>query len=511
MEIRDSISITGKRMAISSLISESFVYKASDLSSHGVSVDMTDEGVVTVKIDGQTNSSYKKEIVDSHILDEYIERLYLRLISGYEKLAVFYLKMYAKNSKVRFEQDLDNLINSLELKKYTVSPFELKTPDISEIESDLRVEAEGEDIIDESEIEKYIASHIEDSYNYRLMKWERIKKYHDEVQKVVERVVNEKYQKQYDDRKRFLQEVKAGESLYIKKRMKALESAIDLPFSTDIDYVYYPETGQIDIDFESPTTISIPQKKICMTDSGKQEIVRTSPKENNINQTKCKLSAIFYIAGSIWNITPKIKRINITNWQIKGQVGRCWFSFERDSFSTLDFQNLNIIEICEKVKHVFDIKDYLLQPMRLNIFKYAINEGHYDDNTLIKFVSRIKTIESKSYKKADIEVPKVEEGNSTPSINDMDSGYDLSKKPYIDKSFANWCYKLIEYEKCSLKLFLTDFGFSIDRAKLFMNQLLYLHFVGEKNSEGQRKVLIQTEAQLEYKLSWIFPNESWKY
>lgn len=498
-------------MAISSMISESFVFKASDLSSHGVSVDMTDDGVVTVKIDGVVNSSYRKEVVDSHVLDDYIEKLHQRLISGYERLSVFYLKMYSKTSKVRSNQDLDELIGSLELKKYEEKPFEVKKPELSEIESDLKIEAEGKELTEQAEIEKYIASHIEDSYNYRLLKWDELRGFHEEVQQIVARAANEKYQKQFEERKRHLLEIKEGDPIYIKKKIKELESTLNLPFSTDIDYAYCSDTGQIDIDLETPTTISIPRKKVCILDSGKHEIVRTSQQEDLINQTRCKLASMFYIAGSIWNITPKIKRINITNWQIKGQVGRCWLSFDRENFAKLDMQNLNLLEACNEFKHVFDIKDYVLQSMRLNIFEYAIQEGRFDDSTLLKYVNRIKTIENRSYKASEIETPKLNEVKSTPSINDMDCGYDLSRKPVIDKSFANWCYKLIEYERCSLRLFLTDFGFSLDRAKEFMYQLLYLHFVGDKNNEGQRKVLVQTENELEYKLSWIFPNDSWKY
>ena len=52
---------------------------------------------------------------------------------------------------------------------------------------------------------------------------------------------------------------------------------------------------------------------------------------------------------------------------------------------------------------------------------------------------------------------------------------------------------------------------SMDRAKDFMYKLLYLNMVSGKDQNGNRKVLIETENELEYKLSWIFPNDSWRY
>ena len=87
----------------------------------------------------------------------------------------------------------------------------------------------------------------------------------------------------------------------------------------------------------------------------------------------------------------------------------------------------------------------------------------------------------------------------------------LSIKPDFDYSFANWCLELIKHKECSLELFVKDFGMSLNAAKAFMGMLLYVRFVGEKYGDGRRKVLVSTEAELEYKLSWIYHNESWKY
>lgn len=511
MEVKGNINIECKRLSVASVISESFVYETSDMTSHGISIDMTSDGVVTIKIDGSTSSSYKKEILDSHVTDSHIEKLYQRLIGAYETVTTYYFRMYVKPSKVRQESDITSLINNLECKKYVEFPFDIKKPELSEIEADLKIEAEGEEFESDAEIEKYIASRIEDCYNYRIIKWENLKKYHHEVQEIIAEAENKKFQEQYESRKKALLDIIAGDAEYFKKKMEGLKDSLSLPFPTDIEYVYNPEDGLVEIVFDSPSNIPIPQKKVCISESGKQEIVKTTPEENTINQTKNIIAVMFYLASSIWNITTRIKTINITNWQLRNQVGRCWISFERDSFAKLDLESINVIEACKNVKHVFDLKNYTLQPMRINLFEYAIKEGHYDDSTLLKYVNKINSIEKKSYSKDNVETLQVEKSNSSPSINDMDYGYDLSKKPLFDKSFANWCYELIKHKKCSLDLFVKNYGWSLDRAKDFMYKLLYLHFVGGKDSVGERKVLIESENELEYKLSWIYPNESWKY
>ena len=497
-------------MTVSSMISESYVYETSDMTSHVVSVNMTDGGVVSVKIDGSEDSSYRTEIIESHTVDVYVEKLHKRLAGAYESISDYYLRMHAQSEKTLQEEDIKAQIQDLKCEKYKEKSFELEKPVVSEIESDLREDAKAEDINDQNEIDKYIASHLEDSFNYRLSKWDNLKKYHSYVQSVIAKSLNDRYQILFETKKNALQAIVDGDPTYICKKIKELEDTLNLPYSADIEYVYSPDSGHLEIEMESLLKINIPQKKICVSESGELQIVKTTPTEDVINQTKSKISSIFYIIWTLWNISTKIQSITITDWQIKNQVGICWFSFDRSFFKKLDPSKADVIELCRDIKHVFDLKDKSLSPMRYNLFNYAIKEGKYDDSTLLRFANAANKVEKKVNVNG-VESPIIESNNNSTSINDLDFGYDLTKKPQFDYSFANWCYKLIEYDDCSLSMFIKDFGWSLDRAKDFMGKLLYLHFVGGKNNDGKRKVLIKTEAELEYKLSWVYYNESWKH
>ena len=498
-------------MSVSSMISESFVYKTTDLESHVISVNMSESGIVTIKIDGSEESSYRKEILESHAIDIYVEKLHKRLAGAYSSTYDYYLKMHAESEKTYRESEVESLMKDLTYEIYKEKPFELKKPEITEIESDLKIDAEGEGIVIPSDVDKYVATHIEESYNYRISKWEKLKTYHSHVQSVIARIENEKKKQFHESVINALQAKLDGNPDYINKKIKELEATLILPFSTDIDYSYNTDTGQLDIEMDSPLTISIPQRKICLSDAGKIQIVKTNPTEDVLNQTKSKISSIFYIAWAFWNITTKIQTINITNWQIRNQVGLCWFSFNRSFFEDLDPACADVIELCKDVNHVFDLKDYSLSPIRCNLFEYAIREGKYDDSTLLKFANKAKKIENKPVSKNKVEEPFIESSNNSSSINDLDFGYDLTRKPNFGSSFANWCYKLIENDECSLTMFIKDYGMSLDTAKDFMGKLLYMNFVGGKYGDGRRKVLIRTEAELEYRLSWVYHNESWKY
>ena len=511
MDITGRISIKGQKMSVSSMISESFVYKTTDLASHVVSVNMTDCGVVSIKIDGSETSSYRKEILESNVIDVYVEKLHKRLVAAYASLSDYYLRMHSKSRKTYRKKEVKSLIENLECIKYKEKPFTLSKPEIAEIESDLKVDAEGEGIVDQKEVDKYVAAHIEESYNYRLSKWEKLQNFHSYVQSVISRVENEKNRQSYETRRNTLQSILDGNPTYIEKRIKELETKLELPYSTDIDYSFDSDTGHLDIEMDSPLNILIPQRKISLSDRGELQIVKTTPTEDILNQTKSKISSIFYIAWSFWNITPKIKTINITNWQMRDQVGVCWFSFDRSLFENLDPKNTDVIEICKDVKHVFDLKDYSLSPIRCNLFEYAIHEGKYDDSTLLKFANRAKKVEEAPIPKSKVEGPTFDSSKHATTINDLDYGYNLTIKPHFDSSFANWCCKLIEKEECSLAMFVKDFGMSLDGAKDFMGKLLYLNFVGGKYGDGRRRVLIKTEAELEYRLSWVYHNESWNY
>lgn len=511
MDIKGKINIKGRRYSVSSIISESFVYAASDLTNHVVSVNMSDSGRVTVSIDGSDSSSYKNEVLEAHVIDSHIEKLHKKLAGAYDSVSLHYLKIHTKADKTFIESELVSQINSLKCEQYEEKTFTIKKPEMAEVEADLLVDAAGEEIKEQNEIDKYVATHIEDSYNYRLMKWESLKKYHSYIQSTLAQIVNEKNKREYEAKRNALQAVVDGEPKYIEAKFKELETTLMLPFTSDIEYLYSSDTGIVDIDMESPLIVSVPQKKMRISDSGEIEIIKTTHTEDVLNQTISVFSSIFYIALNIWNISTKIKQINITNWQIKGKTGICWFSLERGYFEILDPANLDIIEVCKGVKHVFDLKDNTLHPLRYNLFKYAIDEGNYDNTTLLKFANTANRVANAPTSKSRIETPKLDDGKISMSINDFDCGYDLSCKPDFDHWFANWCFELIKHKYCSLELFVKDFGMTIDSAKYFMRLLLYVHFVGEKNTEGSRKVLVGSESELEYKLSWIYPNESWKY
>lgn len=511
MDIKGKINIKGRRYSVSSIISESFVYAASDLTNHVVSVNMSDSGRVTVTIDGSDVSSYKNEVLEAHVIDAYIEKLHKKLAGAYDSVSLYYLRIHTKADKTYTENELVNQINSLKCEQYEEKPFTIKKPEIGEVETDLVVDATGEDIKDQNEIDKYVAEHIEDSYNYRIIKWENLKKYHSYVQSIIAQIVNDKNKREYEAERNSLQAIVDGDPKYIEAKFKEFETTLMLPFTTDVEFLYSSDTGAVDIDMETPLHVSVSRKKMRISDSGKIEIIKTTHTEDVLNQTISLFSSIFYIAWNIWNISTKIKKINITNWQIKGKTGICWFSLERGYFEKLDPANVDIIEICKGVKHVFDLKNNSLSPLRYNLFAYAINEGKYDNTTLLKFANTASRVANAPAGKSRIETPILEDGKTPKSINDYDCGYNLSFKPHFDHWFANWCFELVKYNECSLELFVKDFGMTIDVAKNFMRMLLYVRFVGEKDADGNRKVLVGSESELEYKLSWIYPNESWKY
>lgn len=497
-------------MAISPIITESFVCQTSDLENHVVSVNMTDEGVVTLKIDGQEDSSYRKEIMESQPIDSYVERMHNRLARGYESLSNHYLRMHAKAVKTITESDVEAQIRELKCEQYEEKAFELVEPDLAAVEADLKEDAGGEDIVAQSEIDKYVASHIEDSYNYRLLKWKNLKKYHAYIQSVIAKIENDKFKKQYDDQRNSLQAVIDGEPVFVSKKLKELETSLTLPYSTDIDYAYDSDSGLLELEMASPRNVSIPHKRICISDNGELQIVKTSQTESIMNQTTSMISSMFYLAWSMWNMSTKIRHIKITNWQIKNQTGLCWFDFERSMFEQLNPAETDVIEMCKQVKHVFDLEHNALKPIRIRLFEYAIQKGRLDVDTLLGFANASKAINNSPISNDKIERPQIKETSISSLYNDFDCDYPKGK-PELDAIFANWCYKLIEHSECSMTMFVLDFGMSLDSAKDFMWKLIYMHFVGGKREGGKRPVLIKTESELEYRLSWEYHNESWKY
>ena len=468
-----TISIKGQRLSISSIISESFVYKTSDRESHAVSVDMSDNGMVTIKVDGKQQSSYLKEIIESGLVDNYISRLYSRLAGAYQKLNDYYLFPYKDNEPVLDESDIKAMIDNLTCEQYHPNTFDLVKPDIQSVECDLLEEAKMDNIEDPLEVEKYIADHVEDSYKYRLLKWESIRNFHDEIESIKGKQINDQYKVQYEKRKEELVNIIKGEDNFVDIRIKELEEILAIPFSTEIRYDYDKRSGKLSLELESTSPIKVPDKKAITLPKGDLQVVKISDEEMKLNQTISMISYMFHVAWSFMNISTNIKEISITLWKLRNQAGWCWFLFTRDEFSNIKLDINNIVDQCKKVNHVFDLSNYGIMPMRAELFEYAIKNGKYDDNILLEFTNYSKSIAEKA-KTVAVDLPNLSDANSHQSINDNDYGYNLSIKPQYDKSFVSFSYKLLNYKVCSIKLFIKDFGMSMDRAKDFMYKLLYL-------------------------------------
>lgn len=480
------------------------------MEAHAISVDMSEEGAVTVKVDGKQESGYLQEIKESGVIDKSIENLYSQLLSAYKKMDDYYLYPCRSLPTIVFKEDVEKKIRKLRCKKYQKEPLILPQPALVDIEVELKEEARNRGITEPLEIEKFVAEYATDNYNYRLIKWENINKFYTGIQDALENKINSDYKAQYEQEKAALIDVIDGSPSTIDKGMKELESTLKIPFSTEISYAYDQNLGKLDLTLEMVTKYTIPRKKAIVNSKGTIDLFNLTGEEYTHRQSLSIISYLFYIAFNTWDLSPKIKEVNITLWQLKNQTGWCWFTFKRDQFKETNFSKFDIIEQCKTVQHVFDLQQSNLFPIRSNLFEYAIQKGFYNDKTLIDYATRTATPSISKYTDK-VDKPTFEPSISSTSLNDMDTGYNFTHKPRFDSYFAHFCFNLIGYDSCSIQMLVTEFNKSLDEAKDIMGKLVYAHLVGGKDSSGSRPLLFHTERELEYKLSWLYSTDVWNY
>ena len=504
--IKGSIEITGQHLMVVPMISDSFLFEASDKSSHVATINLNSKGSSVLKIDGSEFSAYCLEAKKNTAYRQKLNGLYRKLAIAYEMVSDSYLNMYKDVDAVISYNLLMEEVNSLSLERYQPIKFELPYPEEKDIEFDLIKEAENGN----EDVNIFLLKNNEKALTYRRMKWEEIKEYHNYIFDYIESKENKKNLELYNYKKQHFSNILAGEESYVKAEIESIAKRIKIPFSTKMDYMYDQKTGILDLDIYAPVRILVPDSKAIIKTNGTLVIEKLNKKEIEYNETRSLLSSSFYIAWSLWNISTSIKTIRITTWSFKNEHGLCWYEFPRDNFANLKPNNFDVVLVSENFKHVFMIENLKLKPIYETEFKLSILKGKYEIESLHDFSSQIKRIgeepaENCIVAKEDFSA-EAKMLASEYSINAEDGNYDMTSPPYYNESFKNFTYQLLGKSHCSLKMFVEEFHMTLSHAKEMMKILVQSGLVGNKDDLGSRRIVYSTENELEFRLSWIFPN-----
>ncbi len=259
-------------------------------------------------------------------------------------------------------------LKALKQQKYTRQSYNIPQPIIDNIRNKLEKEAKKNvsSILfwtTNTKRKQYVTERLDQQFAAALSRWEIDKELYEGSEKSKEKAKNKQYTEAYNDRKSELEGFLNGWDKYVTQRIDEILSQIELPINFSIDYDYKEADGKLLIDLDLPEVEDMPTTKVNELASGKISIKNKTSKEISNDYATCVCGLAFYFAGLLFNISIKIKEIEVSGYtqRIDSKDGNIKddyiyvVRFDRDSFANIEYKNIAPIESIQLFPHVLNI------------------------------------------------------------------------------------------------------------------------------------------------------------
>lgn len=354
---------------------------SSNRESFQVSVDLDSKGNPVLKVfDINGNLVTDERILNKVKRDHNYKDSVLKLSESkkleIESLTDSFINIYKRTENPIIDfRPYEIKLRALKLQKYTKLTFNVKAPNKEDIISQLEKEAiENISSIffwaNKSKRRVYVLENTEHRYKLALKKWETDKQLFELDQLNKEKLKNEQYLTVYNARKIELEGFLSPDADYIHKKIETVLGKMTLPVDFSIDYELNIDEGNLSIDLDLPEIEDIPTCKVNMLASGKISIKQKTSKDISNDYARCVCGLAFFFTGIFFNISSKINKITIAGYtqRVDAKDGNTKddyiyaVSFDRISFSGIDYKNIDPVLAIQGFPHVINIT-------KTNIFK----------------------------------------------------------------------------------------------------------------------------------------------
>lgn len=158
-------------------------------------------------------------------------------------------------------------------------------------------------------------------------------------------------------------DIRDGNYDYVLSAISNVVENDDLPMEYFLDIVYEEEKGKVLVDLDLPEIEDIPTKKIVITPTGKKSIRSKSQTDIKSDYVSCVFGLSIYVAYVIFNVSLKIKTIEMTGFTQRQSSNYVSpedqyvfiVDFDRDTFSSVDFERLTSFQIMNFFKRYYNM------------------------------------------------------------------------------------------------------------------------------------------------------------
>lgn len=182
--------------------------------------------------------------------------------------------------------------------------------------------------------------------------WNSEKEKHETKEAETKNAKDKEYQESYDSVKSELENMISGDEQYVNERIEKIISELILPVEFIIDFEYHSDKGELKIDLDLPEVEDLPHLKVNTLSTGKISIKNKTQKEINNEYGKCVGGMAFFLGGTFFNISTKIKEIIISGYtqrlnKANGNIEDQYIysvKFGREEFQKINFHKIDPLQ-----------------------------------------------------------------------------------------------------------------------------------------------------------------------
>ena len=373
MKIKINKAIPGIPM----VYKRSFTFSTRSYGSHCAEVILTKDGEYSMNIDGHAYSPHEAAAKRSSQYKSAVMAVSIEMQQAMEAYNDAFINLAIQTVSPSNRLILENQLNQLVLNKYIRQKCMLPKPSKSDVESDLREEADAKFFSvwkgKSSQKKQFISENIETEYHKRLSNWEELKRYHEAIQDYFEAQTNKQYQKEYNKNKKAIEDDLYGDTAFVIERFKELPNKLKLPFDITLECGYDKKSGVIDAVASLPSLLYIPDKKAVSFATGKIGVKDKLKREVDEDTVKTMLGLSYYLAGYLFSLSFNVNIVRLS--VMAGYSAYYWIEFNRKSFTSLRFSCLNPIQDFFRHPNVIDYKKTSIALIEDSIFRRRIRDA----------------------------------------------------------------------------------------------------------------------------------------
>lgn len=268
----------------------------------------------------------------------------LKMVTAFEKRDAEFTSMQKKAARLQKQSEHQKKIDELSPERYERESFPLSRPGREDIRKELEREAEIRfaDLYEDKRKEKssFINEQEKNTLAARMKAYEEVQAFFSDLQDNKEAKVNAIFQKDYERKKKEIEDFIYGEVSKTETNLRMILSELNLPFRIEISCDYNQSLGLLETKIELPMDMGVPTTKTNILSSGKISVKDKLVKEVEQSKTETILSLVYYVVASLFNATINIQTQRVSVVTAGGNEGILWVQFDRKKFSRLSMRTV---------------------------------------------------------------------------------------------------------------------------------------------------------------------------